>query len=265
MSSPQPINPQPIIPPTQNQQESQADQFFNNIATNPLASAGLSVAQNYLNQGDQLLKSQLGGIFSFDAWRYYFNVNTSFVLKKILMIIMPYPFLGTWERKYVIGEDQSKLYNVPQEDIYAPDLYIPLMGFISYVLAIGFYYGSKGTFTPETLSMTTTLCLILISLEVMILKFLEYMLFNYSSDFRIYLSYVSYVFVPVLMCTFVGSLQIPYLTYIALLFFGTSYAFFLYKTLFGSLASIQTEENKKRIYSICVGVFQIILIFFMMK
>ncbi|ELP87816.1 protein YIF1A, putative [Entamoeba invadens IP1] len=252
MTSPQP-------PP------SSADAFFDNVTSNPLASAGISVANTYLNQGDELLKSQLGGIFSFDSWRYYFNVSTTSVFKRLLMTVVPYAFRGDWTRTATTAEDQSKLYSPPKEDKYAPDLYVPLMSFITYVLFVGFYYGSKGTFTPETLSVATTLCLMVVTLEVMIVKFLEYMLFDVGADFRVYLSYLSYVFVPVIICSLVGTAPVPYIQYVALVVFGSSFAFFIYKTLMGGLTAIEGEMSKKRMYAILIGLLQIALIFFMMK
>lgn len=175
---------------------SSADEFFNNLSQNPLANAGISIAQTYIGQGDQLLKSQLGGVFSFDAWRYYFNVSTSYVLKKLVMMIFPYPFRGVWQRNFRTSEDQSRLYDPPKDDIYAPDLYIPLMGFITYILFVGFLLGSKGTFKPEMLSVTATACLFFILLEVIVVKFLEYVLFDTTSDFRVYLGHLGAVFIP---------------------------------------------------------------------
>ena len=37
----------------------------------------------------------------------------------------------------------------PKEDVNAPDLYLPLMAFATYVLLFGYTLGARGTFTPE--------------------------------------------------------------------------------------------------------------------
>lgn len=42
-------------------------------------------------------------------------------------------------------------YKVPSQDLNAPDLYIPLMAFITYILVMGFIMGITDTFTPEVL------------------------------------------------------------------------------------------------------------------
>jgi len=39
----------------------------------------------------------------------------------------------------------------PINDENAPDLYIPLMGFITYTLVTSYVKGTKNKFTPETL------------------------------------------------------------------------------------------------------------------
>jgi hypothetical protein len=42
-------------------------------------------------------------------------------------------------------------YKLPSEDLNAPDLYIPLMAFVTYILVMGFIMGITDTFTPEVL------------------------------------------------------------------------------------------------------------------
>lgn len=42
-------------------------------------------------------------------------------------------------------------YQLPMIDENAPDLYIPLMAFITYVLVTGYAKGTSSSFTPEVL------------------------------------------------------------------------------------------------------------------
>ncbi|KAL7722059.1 Protein YIF1 [Entamoeba marina] len=248
------------------QQTSQADSIIDNISSNPFANAGLAYAQNFMNQEGSVLKNQLGGILSFDSWRYYFDVSTSYVLKRLAKVLFPYPFFGSWQRVGMVGDDQVKLYNPPIDDEHAPDLYIPLMSYISYVLMIGFITGSMGTFTPETLSVTATACLIAITFEVFLVKLLAYMIFDFSSDFRVYLSYLSLIFVPVIVISFIGSLSTSAIVgMIAYFIFSSSFAFFTYKIFFGALTTEEGDMNKKRIFAIALGIFQFVISFFLMK
>lgn len=60
-------------------------------------------------------------------------------------------------------------------------------------------------------------------------------------------------------------MSVPYISYVALVFFGMSFAYYIYKSFTGSLSLIEGDEKKKNIFAISVGVFQIVLVFFMMK
>jgi hypothetical protein len=49
------------------------------------------------------------------------------------------------------GYPASRKFQVPMMDENAPDLYIPLMAFITYILVTGYAKGTKNSFTPEVL------------------------------------------------------------------------------------------------------------------
>jgi hypothetical protein len=57
----------------------------------------------------------------------------------------------------------SHKWALPREDVNAPDLYIPLMSFISYVLLIGVHQGvyNDANFSPEILVTAVYRCLLL--------------------------------------------------------------------------------------------------------
>ena len=191
-----------------NENREKADAFFDTITANPLAQAGVSYVKGTFSQNE--LNSQLGGFFSFAAWRYYFDVTNAFVFKRLLQVLFPYPFImKDWQRKKAEptselqqsleqGTQQQKeeIYQSAKDDEFAPDLYIGLMSFITYILMVGFIAGGNGTFKPETLSMTATIGLIFVVIEVCSVKLLEYIIFDTSNDFRVYMSYLSLVFVP---------------------------------------------------------------------
>ena len=62
-------------------------------------------------------------------------------------------------------------YALPKNDINAPDLYIPLMSFITYVLLVGYCKGASNKFTPEDLVNAVWRCLLLQLCECAIIKF----------------------------------------------------------------------------------------------
>ena len=67
---------------------------------------------------------------------------------KLKLVACPFLHKGSWARipEQVAG---GLTFKPPRNDINAPDLYIPLMGFWSYVLAASTLQVRRGEFTPE--------------------------------------------------------------------------------------------------------------------
>ncbi|KAI3932102.1 hypothetical protein MKW92_011834 [Papaver armeniacum] len=92
--------------------------------------------------------------------QYYFQVNDQYVRNKLKVVL--FPFLHRW------GGRLS--YKPPVYDINAPDLYIPLMAFGTYVVLAGFLLGLSGKFSPEALSLQFTKGMVGWFLQVLLLK-----------------------------------------------------------------------------------------------
>ena len=58
------------------------------------------------------------------------------------------------------------VYQLPMHDECAPDLYLPIMSGITYVLLSALLYGTAGQFNPEVIPSVTTQCFITQVLEV---------------------------------------------------------------------------------------------------
>jgi hypothetical protein len=137
---------------------------------------------NYgLAQGQNLLKTQsdkwMPGVTGFwSSLKIYFAVNNSYVVKKLSMIMYPIGIKKSqnWTRKSAEsdGYDQTSdirtKWALPKDDTCAPDLYIPLMSFITYVLLYGLYtgMGSKDNFSPEVLITAIWRCFVVQLCEV---------------------------------------------------------------------------------------------------
>ncbi|XP_063902008.1 uncharacterized protein LOC135121626 isoform X2 [Zophobas morio] len=148
-----------------------------------------------------------------DSVKYYFQVNTTYVSYKIILLLFPYRHKD-WKRKEVIGTSSGiPSFITPNEDINAPDLYLPVISFVTYVLLCGAYFGKNNTFTPEKLGLVASSALLWLLLEVGILYLSFYFLTvrgNYSClDFFSYsgYKYVSLCFVA-LSLLFRGDLKV---------------------------------------------------------
>lgn len=109
--------------------------------------------------------------------KIYFAVNNSYVLKKLMMVLHPLGVTKSqnWTRKssesdgYDTGDLRTK-WALPKDDTCAPDLYIPLMSFITYVLLFGLWtgMGDLDQFSPEVLITAIWRCFVVQVCEVLI-------------------------------------------------------------------------------------------------
>jgi len=80
---------------------------------------------------------------SIDALKDYFDVSNSYVLQKLKLILFPFTLkTEEWRRKQV-GMEFSPDDLVPRNDTQAPDLYLPLMSFVTFILLTGFLIGTR--------------------------------------------------------------------------------------------------------------------------
>lgn len=83
--------------------------------------------------------------FSIDGLKVYFDVTNSYVLHKLKIILFPFLLKeDDWKK------GQSQNYSIsgavvdentftPRNDLQAPDLYIPLMSFVTFILITGYH------------------------------------------------------------------------------------------------------------------------------
>lgn len=105
--------------------------------------------------------------------RRYFNVTHGYVVRKVLWIFVPTPNPKHKSSDGEIGGEKCtslRIYQGLEVDIEEPDLYIPTMGFITYVLLCGIIRGLESTFRPETLASIMSVTLVVLVLEVIVTK-----------------------------------------------------------------------------------------------
>ncbi|KAH3760524.1 protein transporter yif1 [Pelomyxa schiedti] len=161
------------------------------LASNFVKPAITSTIRPYFGWITNLLKS-------------YFQVNNSYVMQKIRLILFPFFHEGGWHRQAQCTNTTQSWY-LPRDDLNAPDLYIPMMGFISWVLLVCFKLGTSNKFTPEAIGLTASKGLVLLVLEVFVMMACNYFLSLPVSMLDSF-AYCSYVFVPVVVCTLISML-----------------------------------------------------------
>lgn len=150
----------------------------------PLLGAGLGAAEQY----SQNIVHTTGGWIDRNL-RPLFAVDDSYVMKKLAFLI--FPFINrNWHGPHV-----------------QPDLYIPLMSFMTYVLAAGYMLGFKDKFSPEQLGILSSSALICLTLEVGLMVIL-FNVFNVKTwySFLHYIAFCGYKFVPIIVAMLVSLL-----------------------------------------------------------
>merc|ERR1712137_1020185 len=105
--------------------------------------------------------------------RRYFSVNHGYVLRKLLWQLFPMPFS---KKKAVDSEINAnkdwtiRTINGLEVDVEEPDMYIPVMGFVTFVLLHSLMQGLQEQFHPGDLSKTITYIVAILAVEVSLAK-----------------------------------------------------------------------------------------------
>lgn len=160
------------------------------------------------------MSQQLNRYVSVSALKHYFNVSNSYVVRKLLLVLLPWRH-RPWTRQQSPltsgpGSDQptrqySHMYLPPRDDLNSPDMYIPIMSLITYILLSTVLAGIRGTFTPEILGSIATTSVIVIVVEILILRLAIYLL-NITNESQLLdlVAYSGYKFVGVIVTLFLS-------------------------------------------------------------
>jgi hypothetical protein len=90
------------------------------------AQMGLHVMTNVVGTGQEYVEQNFLRFINTRSLKPYFNVSTSYVLRKLQLLIFPWRH-KPWSRQMRRNEVSAAVegYKPPREDINAPDLYIP--------------------------------------------------------------------------------------------------------------------------------------------
>jgi hypothetical protein len=161
---------------------------------NPLAQMGIAQASQFVsNMNDSYVTRWTGSL------RYYFSVNNMYVLHKLKILLFPF-IHKSWSRKIVPAADGREMYLPPSQDVNAPDLYIPSMAFVTYILLIALIMGTSSMgFKPDLLGMTASSGLFTLALEVFLVKLGFYLLSYPPVQILDLVAYCGYKFVGIIL------------------------------------------------------------------
>jgi len=145
-----------------------ADSFQSEMSKhNPMAGMAVGYGRAMLQgQVSRFLPSGMAGLGG--SFKYYFHVDNAYITKKLKVLLFPFRRHAKeqWARVSDGDGGPGCTFRPPSEDINAPDMYLPLMSFITYAIVVAFVMGTAGEFTPDVLYTLIQSCSVYLLLEV---------------------------------------------------------------------------------------------------
>ncbi|XP_043927925.1 protein YIF1B-A-like [Protopterus annectens] len=139
------------------------------LFSDPMSNLAVTYGTSLASHGKDIVDRNLDRFLPVSKLKYYFAVDTVYVGKKLALLVFPYMHQN-WEVMY-----QQDTPVAPRFDINAPDLYIPAMAFITYILVAGLALGTQNRFSPEILGMQASSALVWLIIEVLAILFALYL------------------------------------------------------------------------------------------
>ncbi|KAL7808231.1 YIF1 domain-containing protein [Trichoderma gracile] len=171
-------------------------QFMND----PTAQVAAQFGQTAFKHGQEYVEQNIGRYVNVSALKYYFNVSNFYVVNKLFLVLFPWRH-KPWSRKQAVGANGQELrYLPPRDDINSPDMYIPVMALVTYILLSTLVAGVRGQFNPELLGYTATIALGVVIFEIIALKVGCYLLsISSQSQLLDLIAYSGYKFVGIIV------------------------------------------------------------------
>ncbi|KAJ1994929.1 Transport protein yif1 [Coemansia sp. RSA 1358] len=206
--------------------------FVPQLQGNHAAQLGMQFAGSAMNAMQENVQQNVGRYVSMSQLKHYFDVSNMYVLSKLKMLVFPW-LQRNWHRHaerdatgQVVG------FKAPRDDTNSPDLYIPVMALVTYVIVIGLIVGRLGVFRPEDLGYTASSALGILVFEVLLVKMFCYLL-NVGAELLLLdiLACSGYKFVSTIFVVLLKPWAPWWLTWSAFFYFGFALAFYMIRSL----------------------------------
>ncbi|XP_037122832.1 protein YIF1B isoform X1 [Syngnathus acus] len=230
------------------------------MLSDPVSNFAMAYGSSLASQGKEIMDKNLDRFIPISKLKYYFAVDTVYVGKKLGLLVFPYMH-ENWEVSY-----QQDTPVAPRFDINAPDLYIPAMGFITYVLVAGLALGTQNRFTPELLGVQASSALVWLIMEVLAVLLSLYLV-TVNTDLTTIdlLAFAGYKYVGMIIGVVAGLLFGRPAYYVSLLWCCAAIFVFMTRTLRLKLLSeaaaegrlVRGARNQLRMYlTMCIAAAQ---------
>ncbi|KAI9768987.1 MAG: hypothetical protein M1840_004583 [Geoglossum simile] len=210
-SPPPPVPPQQQQPAYSNPYQPQAGSgvggarahvhpAYGGILNDQTAQMGFQVGRSAVMAGQEYMEQNFNRYVNVSALKLYWNVSNTYVLHKLFLILFPWRHRPWSRQQRVTPGAQEGYFLPPREDINSPDMYIPSMALVTYILLSTLFAGLRGDFHPELLGLTATTAFAIVIFEILCLKLGCYLLaINNESQLLDLVAYSGYKFVGIIV------------------------------------------------------------------
>jgi len=193
-------------------------------------------------------------------------------LRKLKILLLPIIHTD-WKRQSTEsfdGNAPADKYKPPKQDVNAPDLYIPMMSFITFILLLGYVHGASGRFTPEFLGVSASSTLLTLGFEIAFMKGAFYFLGDVDSP--VFLDLVAigaYKYVGLIVDVLFSLVVSTWILVLITFLFSCFGAFFTIRSLNRAISRTignHAESSSKRdTFLLLLGGLQIFICFFLLR
>ncbi|KAK7074949.1 Protein yif1b [Halocaridina rubra] len=214
-----------------------------------VANMAMQYGQNLMGQGKEYVDKKLERYISVSQVKYYFAVDTRYVLKKLQLLFFPYTH-SDWSVRYEQDEPVQ-----PRLEINAPDLYIPVMAIVTYILVAGLCLGLQQRFSPDVLGIQASSAIVWLVLEIFVIIATMYVTAIHTQIKSLdLLAFASYKYVGMIISLLAGLVLDSMGYYSVLAYCSFSLVVFMFRTLRwqiqGGAGAMEAYSagNKRRLY-----------------
>ncbi|KAF8219837.1 YIF1-domain-containing protein [Tricholoma matsutake] len=162
------------------------------------AQFGMQLGHSAVAAGQDYVQRNFGTMFPSTTIKHHFNVSNSYVIHKIKLVLFPWTH-KPWSRRLRRSEQGQSEWQNPREDINSPDLYIPAMAVVTYILLCALHAGLQKQFHTKVLGDSASRAIAVVLLDLAFVKLGCYFLnVQGQSQFVDLIAYGGYKFVGVI-------------------------------------------------------------------
>ncbi|KAL0958946.1 hypothetical protein HGRIS_014260 [Hohenbuehelia grisea] len=196
------------------------------------AQFGMQLGHSAVAAGQEYVQRNFGGVFASLHIKHHFNVSNSYVMNKLRLVLFPWRH-KPWSRRVRRSDQGQAEWQSPREDVNAPDLYIPVMALVTYVLLSALYSGLQDRFHPKVLGESASRGIAVLLLDFAFVKAGCYVLNVQGTSQAVdLLAYGGYKFVGVILTIATGFLNFGSTVWgVVFIYSFLANAFFLLRSL----------------------------------